>query len=544
MNKRCTVSKNESDSLILENNENNALRALGYTVCSYKYCLGGMNLDYFGGSTNSSDICSILDLDSNEAHDFLLKSESYCNFSLPPYFCFSNMLDAIDKALSKKELTCKPQDCGNVNYRLYSNKDGRFAWRPFELIHPAIYVSLVRKITCQSSWECIKQRFAQYSGDPRLTCLSLPRVSKTKKSDTAEQIAHWWEEVEQKSLELSMEYEYLFKTDITDCYASIYTHSVAWAIHTKPIAKKKRKDFNLIGNTIDRCIQDMHDSQTNGIPQGSVLMDFVAEMVLGYADIKLLERIEKEKMQEFRILRYRDDYRIFVNNPKTGEKILKLLTEVMIDLGLKLNPGKTTCDDCVILSSIKEDKLEWLRTRRDHDNLQKQLLILHSFAQRFPNSGTLNRCLNDYHKKISMKSGFHNSVPLIAIVVDIAYHNPRTYNVCAAILSLLIDSIECLDDRIRLIDKIIKKFSHIPNTGIMEIWLQRIVISQSMEYDFRESLCKLVQGEHPEIWENKWIKDANLKKAININSIIDTGKLEECKMKPRIGSEEFDIFSY
>jgi hypothetical protein len=108
---------------------------------------------------------------------------------------------------------------------------------------------------------------------------------------------------------------------------------------------------------------------------------------LGYADIKLLERIEKEKMQEFRILRYRDDYRIFVNNPKTGEKILKLLTEVMIDLGLKLNPGKTTCDDCVILSSIKEDKLEWLRTRRDHDNLQKQLLILHSFAQRFPTQG-------------------------------------------------------------------------------------------------------------------------------------------------------------
>jgi hypothetical protein len=74
--------------------------------------------------------------------------------------------------------------------------------------------------------------------------INMPKPSpcfKNKKSDTAEQIAHWWEEVEQKSLELSMEYEYLFKTDITDCYASIYTHSVAWAIHTKPIAKKKRK---------------------------------------------------------------------------------------------------------------------------------------------------------------------------------------------------------------------------------------------------------------------------------------------------------------
>jgi len=343
---------------------------------------------------------------------------------------------------------------------------------------------------------------------------------------------------------LSLDYEYLFKTDITDCYASIYTHSVAWAIHTKPIAKKKPKDLTLIGNTIDKCIQDMHYGQTNGIPQGSVPMDFVAEMVLGYADIELLKKIDKAKLKEFRILRYRDDYRIFVNNPKNGENILKLLTEVMIDLGLKLNPGKTTCDNCVILSSIKEDKLEWFRTRQDYDNLQNQLLVLHSFAQRFPNSGALERCLHDYYNKISKMSGIYNSVPLIAIVVDIAYHNPRTYSVCAAILSLLINCVDNLDYRKDLMKAIIEKFSHIPNTGIMEIWLQRIAISQCIKCDFRESLCKLVRGKQPRIWKKKWLENASLKKALDVNSIIDTGKLEECKMKPRIRSEEFDIFSY
>ena len=49
----------------------------------------------------------------------------------------------------------------------------------------------------------------------------------------------------------------------------------------------------MIGNAIDRRIQDMRGGQTNGIPQGSVLMDFVAEMVLGYIDFKLSEKIER-----------------------------------------------------------------------------------------------------------------------------------------------------------------------------------------------------------------------------------------------------------
>ena len=91
-------------------------------------------------------------------------------------------------------------------------------------------------------------------------------------------------------------------------------------------------------------------------PKESVLMDFIAEMVLGYADSKLSARILAEKIGEYQILRYRDDYRIFVNNPQDGERILKCLTEVMIDLGLKLKPEKTRASSEVISSSIKEDK--------------------------------------------------------------------------------------------------------------------------------------------------------------------------------------------
>ncbi len=98
----------------------------------------------------------------------------------------------------------------------------------------------------------------------------MPVVSLSEQKDKAEQVSHWWHSVEQRSIELSLEYDYLIETDITDCYGAIYTHSIAWALHTKTTAKQKRTDKSLLGNIIDAHIQDMRHGQTNGIPQGQV----------------------------------------------------------------------------------------------------------------------------------------------------------------------------------------------------------------------------------------------------------------------------------
>ena len=61
-------------------------------------------------------------------------------------------------------------------------------------------------------------------------------------------------------------------------------------------------------------------------------MDFIAEMVLCYSDVLLTQKLQNIDRTEYRILRYRDDYRIFVNSPQIGEEILKNLTEVLIEL--------------------------------------------------------------------------------------------------------------------------------------------------------------------------------------------------------------------
>ena len=239
---------------------------------------------------------SILDLTCTEARAFLLKHESYCNTELPPYFQFGEMLRGVDKVLAGKSLSefwnsrKQLRESEGVNYRILKNRDGRYQWRPMELIHPALYVSLVNAITAANHWDRIRKRLKSFGENSNIKCLSLPVQSLSREEDKAEQISQWWKNVKQKSIELSLDYGFVIQTDIADCYPGIYTHSIAWALHTKAKAKIYRNDGKLIGNIIDNHIVDMQRGQTNGIPQGSVLMDFVAEILLGYADTQLTEK--------------------------------------------------------------------------------------------------------------------------------------------------------------------------------------------------------------------------------------------------------------
>ena len=251
-------------------------------------------------------------------------------------------------------------------------------------------------------------------------------------------MTQWWQRVEQKSIELALDYNFVIQTDIADCYADIYTHSIPWALHTKQTAKSNQSNKKLIGNVIDRHIQAMRFGQTNGIPQGSVLMDLIAEIVLGYADAELERKVNNQGIKDYHILRYRDDYRIFTNDSRDGEYILKTLAEVMIELGLKLNPAKTDRSDEVITASIKEDKLAWTFRRQSDKNLQRHLLIIYDHSKDHRDSGTLYTALERFYKRLHKFSSIRYPMPLVSIVVDIAYQNPRTNRVSAAILSKLL----------------------------------------------------------------------------------------------------------
>lgn len=217
---------------------------------------------------------NILDLSNEEARKFFLTEERYFTFDLPKYFTFNEILEQVSQKLHNQKLSDfyseytqtnqqgieetkkhSPAFFENVNYKLFNNKNGEYSWRLFQLIHPALYVSLVNEITKQDNWDIIIKRLKEES---IIECQSIPIIkSEDKKTDKSEQILTWREEVEQKSISLALDYAYIFHTDIVDCYGSIYTHSISWALHTKQIAKEKRNDKTLIGNIVDKHLQDM-----------------------------------------------------------------------------------------------------------------------------------------------------------------------------------------------------------------------------------------------------------------------------------------------
>ena len=481
---------------------------------------------------------NILELTNIELKEFLLKEESYINFDLPLYYSFQPILDKVDKKLNGKKLfelrASTPRDFEDVNYHLLTNKDGKFSWRPFQIINPAIYVALVHTISKEDNWLFIKKRFEDFRRNDKIECHSLPIFSETEKKNKEYQILTWWQEIEQKSILLAIDYHYILHTDITDCYGSIYTHSISWALHTKEEAKKRenRNNRDLIGVAIDNYMQDMSYGQTNGIPQGSVLMDFIAEMVLGFVDLLLSEKVENLGLTDYKILRYRDDYRIFTNNPYEAEQIAKLLSEILSDLGLKINAEKTIASDNIIKSAIKADKRYWIENKRITENIQKWLIQLHLLSEKFPNSGTLETQMREFLKHIEKsKKEIRNIEVLISLVTEIAFRNPRVSPIAISILSIFISKIKDNSLKKELVKKIQLKFKQVPNSSLLKVWLQRLYLKVDKSYEYDEKICKKVMNNNEVIWNTDWL-NGELKNIIDKTPISKEETIKKLKVKP------------
>ena len=491
---------------------------------------------------------TILDLSATKARSYFMEPNNYGSMDLPPYFDFSGILAYAGRnanaILRNSNVLKEAQNTENVNYTLINNKDGKYAWRPLQLCHPLLYAVLVHEMTTRNNWNALCQRCTVFKKLPNIECASYPVVPNKQKKQRAEQISSWWSHFEQRSLELGLKYRHMMISDITDCYGSVYTHAIAWAIHGKPAAKADHSEA-LFGNAIDHRIQAMHYGQTNGIPQGSVLMDFIAEIVLGYADSLVSERLKEEKIHEYFILRYRDDYRVFVNDSRTGETILRVLTTTLFELGMRLNSSKTMLSYDIIGDAVKPDKIAWLALDSDFPRLsfEKRLLLIYNHASRFPNCGSMKKPLAALHKRIRNGQFVGNDKQVLAsisIAAELAYRHPKVYQICIAIIAALLT--KCKPGKRREIaTAILKKFNHLPNTGYLQVWLQRVMYPCGIHLKYSEKLCKKVDDPAQAIWENDWLNTLpQIKTAMEGFDVVDRAKLSQ--LKPMMSNEEVDLF--
>ena len=518
---------------------------------------------------------TILEMNNIEARKFLLKQESYFTLNLPAYFQLSNLIDKAKCVMgdpesngyldaNKLDGNKKPKyvERDDLNYTIYTSKDGLYSWRPITIINPFLYVDLVNYITTNeisknkigNGWEFIQRRFTEFQSNKKIFCASIPRESQSTFTDTGATILNWWEEIEQRTIEKSIEYTYCLFCDIANFYPSIYTHSIPWALYEKDEVKNNLRKFNgSFGDHIDIKIRGMQCNQTNGIHQGSVLMDFIAEIVLGYIDLILTRVLQENSITNYYIIRYRDDYRIFSNNKTEIEIISKHLQQALLTFNLNLASAKTFVTQDIVTDAIKKDKRYWepyrisIRASNFHDHegkitLQKYLLQIHELSKEFPNSGMIKKALSEfYDERISNKEEQPDDFKiLISILVDIMYRNPNSISYCVIIIAKLLEN--TVELGIDIIDNILEKYSVKANTEYVEIWLQRLAImvygknSEKINELFDSKICrKILLDDQFELFPSDWINTSII---YSEPSIIDKDKFNS--MEKGIQKDEID----
>ena len=128
-----------------------------------------------------------------------------------------------------------------------------------------------------------------------------------------------------------------------------------------------------------------------------------------------------------------------------------------------------------------------------------------------------------------------NVEQIVSILVDIMYRNPKTYNLCVLILSVIFSFLgkTTINKYINLISK---KFKNLPNTDYIDVWLQRLTITNNIEKKYSCTLCQKIYSE-VEIWNSDWL---NFK--INESLIINNEIIKS--ISPIIQEEEVNPFVY
>lgn len=488
----------------------------------------------------------INELSADEARSYFCRTNSYFDMELPPYFNLQPLLEfalAEVETMAMKEISdWKPRNHEGLNYTLMFNKDGDIGWRPFELMHPVIYTKCVDLITKEANWKQIQDRFAHFS-EGIVECCSMPVVAPdSDEGPKKKQILHWWKSIEQRSLELSLQYSHVSLTDVSNCYPSIYTHAIAWALHGRTEAKAKRGK-PLLGNEIDKLITSSREGQTNGIPQASLLSHLLAELILGYCDTYIDKKLQGKT--GIVILRYRDDFRIFANSDADCAAGLKAISECLHVFGMKLGAAKTERSSNVVLGAVKQDKIDALSLTRRQTTLQKELLIIHRFCNEKPGSGATKFLIREFLDRLERRLPknawkIENPKVLSAILLDIAAKTPAVFPAVATTISKIMLYLEA-SEREDLFSLVEQRTKRIPHNGYMEIWLQRIAHPNYIGFLSTEQMCNLVDDENGQsLWRNDWVGKTVFRDALDKFSIIDRSILED--LPPDIQNDEFDAF--
>lgn len=521
---------------------------------------------------------TIFDLSADEALDFLMQNDRYVTTEMPEYLNFDPVLafareHIADTSIDKCLKDINPENMSDANYDIMLNKDGRYAVRVLSLSNPFLYYLLAREICTPEHWAAILDDFKVFGSAPHIQAVGIPVIPADKEDfHKATTILNWWNRFEQMAVKLSLDYRYMFATDITNCYGTIELQTVEKALSRKGTASEVDVKTDIV-----RILTMLRQGRNIGLPQGSALYDIIAEIVLGYADMLLHEALVRKGITEgYEILRYRDDYRIFANNKDLLENISYTLQHVLESLNLRLNSAKTRISSSIITDSVKRDKLAYIyntpiynnKKQCDFDGIQKQLLFILQFGRQYPNCGQmrmllskLSAWLEEYienvaknqkskakpkveakpveedaeDKKTQKRPGtiIEDIMAMSAIAAQIAAENLNSAHYALKVISQMLSTIS--DEQVEngeqaskdeIVTKVLNRLGSMQNSDYLKIWLQNLAVKAEYKGDYSfadgkgNGLCHLVCGADANLWNNSFLAPAYLE-GFDATAVVD-----------------------
>lgn len=227
-------------------------------------------------------------------------------------------------------------------------------------------------------------------------------------------IYEWIEMAERDLVAEAHRFKILIRTDITNFYNSVYTHSIAWALHGREIAFSD-KDLKLTGSKIDKLVQYANDGRTNGIPVGSAVSDLIAEILLAKIDQNVSQRLKNENIA-FLGTRFKDDYRILANTEEETKEILRVLSEELHKFNLLISENKTKIL-CLPEGLFRHHNREYCpyslrkENRVSFKSFEFTLLKVIDIHKVYPGTSIIEKFLSElFDKKFNLKLYFSNNL--------------------------------------------------------------------------------------------------------------------------------------
>lgn len=194
--------------------------------------------------------------------------------------------------------------------------------RYLSIPNPLHYTELVTEVI--NNWDEINEKFEGNKRSYSLPVIDMKKRAIKAKSDSLK-------DFQEKKINLSYDNLYELNIDLAKFYDSIYTHTLAWAIHGKKNAKEKIYD-KILGNNLDQKLRNCQDGQSIGIPTGPDISFLLSELILN--------DIDKNIPSSVKFCRFADDISIYSNNKETLYKDLNTFNKHFSEYKLSLNETK------------------------------------------------------------------------------------------------------------------------------------------------------------------------------------------------------------